>query len=64
MNFTAYVQRQKNIIRGHHCEVFITEKTEEVRLYDREELLIELDNLKGLNTPERLLHKSCSGVSA
>ncbi len=64
MNFSAYVQRQKNMIRGHHCEIFITEKTEEVRLYDREELLIELDNLKGLNTPERLLQKTYGGVSA
>lgn len=65
MNFTAYVQRQKKLILGRsRCETFFAEKREEFSKYDREELLHQLDNLKGLNTFERLSCKNCGGLSA
>lgn len=54
MSFTAYIERQKSLIRSRH-------ETEEMRIFVEEErgyadtqtLLEELSSLKGLNTAER-----------
>ncbi len=55
MNFTAYIQRQKNLIRGRHeGETFLLEKGEVIPLSESDKLLCELESLKGLNKRERL----------
>ena len=55
MNFTAYIERQKRIIRQRHeGEVFLMHRGEAIPLGDSEKLLKELSSLKGLNTRERL----------
>ncbi len=55
MNFTAYIERQKNIIRSRHeGEVLLMEKDEVVASSRTEILLYELTELKGLNKRERL----------
>ena len=55
MTFTAYIERQKKLIRRRHeGEVYLIEKGETIRLSDRDRLLNELDAMKGLNTRERL----------
>lgn len=55
MNFTAYIQRQKNLIRDRHeGATFLTENGEIISIPDRKRLLFELDSLKGLNLPERI----------
>ena len=55
MNFTAYIERQKRIIRKRHeGEVFLMHRGEVILMDDSEKLLKELSNLKGLNTRERL----------
>lgn len=56
MNFTAYIERQKNLIRSRHeGETFLIEKGEVIPIQDRERLLSELDNMRGLNVLERIL---------
>lgn len=55
MNFTAYIERQKNIIRKRHeGEEFLMHRGEVIPMDDSEKILKELANLKGLNTRERL----------
>ncbi|MCH5146567.1 MAG: hypothetical protein J1F61_01010 [Clostridiales bacterium] len=55
MNFTAYIQRQKNLIRSRHeGETFLIENGELIPIPDRDKLLSELDSLVGLNVFERL----------
>ena len=55
MNFTAYIERQKRIIRQRHeGEVFLMHRGEVIPMDDSEKLLKELSDLKGLNTRERL----------
>ena len=55
MNFTAYIERQKRIIRQRHeGEVFLMHRGEVIPVDDSEKLLKELSSLKGLNTRERL----------
>ena len=55
MNFTAYIQRQKNLIRSRHeGETFLIENGELIPIPDREKLLSELDSMCGLNVFERL----------
>lgn len=55
MNFTAYIERQKNLIRKRHeGEVILMHRGEVIVLDDSEKLLKELSALKGLNTRERL----------
>ena len=55
MTFTAYIERQKSIIRNRHeGETFLIEKGESIPLNDSERLLNDLSALKGLNTDERL----------
>lgn len=54
MTFTAYIQRQKSLIRSRR-EVEITRVYREEILpeYDTDTLLDELTSFKGLNTAER-----------
>lgn len=55
MNFTAYIERQKNIIRRRHeGEVQLLQNGEVVASSRTEVLLFELTQLKGLNKSERL----------
>lgn len=55
MNFIAYIQRQKNLIRSRHeGETFLIENGELIPIPDRDKLLSELDSLVGLNVFERL----------
>ena len=55
MNFTAYIERQKNIIRRRHeGETFLIDNGEIIPLPDRDRLLNELDAIRGLNVFERI----------
>ena len=54
MNFTAYIERQKNIIRSRHeGETFLVQRGETIPLNESEKLLNDLCELKGLNKKER-----------
>lgn len=55
MTFTAYIQRQKGIIRSRHeGEVHLIKENEAVKLSESEKILKELSAMKGLNTEERM----------
>ena len=55
MNFTAYIERQKSIIRNRHeGETFLLQKGEVITVSQNESLFAELSKSKGLNTRERL----------
>jgi hypothetical protein len=55
MNFTAYVDRQKNLIRQRHeGETYLIDSNKSFIVRDSEEILVEMDALKGLNKAERL----------
>lgn len=55
MNFVAYIQRQKNLIRRRHeGQTFLFENGEIISVPDSEILLCELDSLRGLNVSERI----------
>ena len=55
MNFTAYIERQKVLIRERHeGELFLLDKDEVVSLTESDKLFAELDKVKGLNTRERM----------
>ena len=55
MNFAAYIERQKNIIRHRRDgETYLIQKGEEIPLSDTDKLLIELESLKGLSKRERI----------
>lgn len=55
MNYIAYIERQKGLIRGRHVgETYLVRKEECMPLSVSEKLLGELSSLKGLNTRERL----------
>ena len=59
MTFTAYIQRQKNIIRNRHeGETFLLERGEVTRLDESQRLLQNLSRRKGLNTRERMSYKN------
>lgn len=65
MNFTAYIQKQKNLIRSRHEEeTFLNEKGEYISVSDRDRLLDELDSIYGLNVPERAKFGLRRGASA
>ena len=55
MTFTAYIQRQKSLIRSRHDgEVICVREREQILPEcDTEVLFDELTSLKGLNTAER-----------
>ncbi len=58
MNFTAYIERQKSLIRERHeGELFLMEKGEVIPLSESEKLFAELSKIKGLNTRERLFFR-------
>lgn len=53
MNFYAYVQRQKDMIRERHVgETYLIVKGAPTKIRSTEELFYELDNLAGLNKKE------------
>ena len=53
MTFTAYIQRQKSLIRSRNDrETAVLVREEEVH-YDTKKLLEDLASFKGLNTAER-----------
>ena len=56
MNFTAYIERQKSIIRHRQDgETYLLQRGEEIPVItESDKLLFELDSLKGLNKRERL----------
>lgn len=55
MNFTSYIQRQKNIIRSRHDgETFLLQRGEVIALNRTDKLLSELSRMKGLNVRERV----------
>ena len=55
MNFTAYIERQKALIRNRHeGETFLLQRGEVITVSDNEPLFSELSKSKGLNTRERL----------
>lgn len=57
MTFTAYVERQKSLIRSRHKgETYLIEKGESIPLSDSEKLLEDLSSFKGLNTNERIIY--------
>ncbi len=53
MNFTAYIERQKSLIRERHEG----EKGEVIPLSESKKLFAELSKIKGLNTRERLFFR-------
>ncbi len=62
MNFTAYINRQKSIIRSRHeGEVVLIHKGEAVKISDGQEmsetdkLFYELESQRGLNKRERMV---------
>ncbi|MBD5583953.1 MAG: hypothetical protein HDQ88_02640 [Clostridia bacterium] len=58
MNFTAYIERQKTLIRERHeGETFLIEKGEVIPLTESDKLFAELAEMKGLNTRERLFFR-------
>lgn len=55
MNFTAYIERQKGLIRSRHSgETFLIQGGETIPLNESEKLLNDLASMKGLNKAERL----------
>ena len=57
MTFTAYIQRQKSLIRSrreHETVCVQRERGEMLPEYDTDKLIGDLTSLKGLNTEERL----------
>lgn len=58
MNFTAYIERQKGLIRNRHAgETFLIHGGETIPLNESERLLKDLSAMKGLNKAERLKTK-------
>jgi len=56
MNFSAYIERQKNIIRRRHeGETYLMHKGEVISVSESDRILSELSNMRGLNTRERTL---------
>ncbi|MDE7306930.1 MAG: hypothetical protein K2N33_06025 [Clostridia bacterium] len=54
MTFTAYIERQKNLIKNRHdSDTDIYERAYDMQS-ESEKLFDDLDSLKGLNTSERL----------
>lgn len=60
MTFTAYIERQKRIIRDRHeGETFLITKGEVIALTETDRIFYDLNSLKGLNTNERLSVRRC-----
>jgi hypothetical protein len=75
MTFIAYVQRQKNLIRDRHTAetylisgndvIFIddgTPKSDKTTPRTSEEILDEIDNMRGLNTIERARYSRTKNI--
>lgn len=63
MNFTAYIERQKKMIRSRHeGDTFLLQQGEVIPVSESERLYIELCNSKGLNTLERQFARRSAGV--
>lgn len=59
MNFAAYIERQKRIIRTRYeGDTYLYEKGECIKLNETEKLFAELDRSCGLNTEERMKIRS------
>lgn len=55
MNFLAYVERQKRLIRERHeGEEYLFQDGEAIPLDETHKILCELYKMKGLNTKERM----------
>ena len=56
MTFTAYIQRQKSLIRSRREEEHVSApiKNEIIPVCDTQSLLEDLKSLRGLNTEERM----------
>ena len=55
MNFAAYIQKQKCAIRNRHeGETYLISAESVVAVRPTEEILAEIENLKGLNKKERM----------
>jgi len=54
MTFTAYIERQKNIIKNRRETYLCADYAETEECDDSEKLFRDLFNLKGLNTSERM----------
>ena len=55
MNFTAYIERQKSLIRKkHEGEEFLMHRGEVIPMDDSERILQELANLRGFDSREEL----------
>ena len=54
MTFTAYIQRQKSLIRSRRGDGREIRSERIIPEYDTQSLLDELISLKGLNTEERV----------
>ena len=54
MNFSAYIERQKGLIRSRHeGETFLIQRGEIIPVSGSEKLFVELTKSRGLNTRER-----------
>ena len=53
MTFTAYIQRQKSLIRSRNCIQPVESREQMNPEYSTEELFRHLSSIKGLNTAER-----------
>lgn len=57
MTFTAYVERQKRLIRSRHeGEEYLIDRGETIPLPDSERLMRDLSEFKGLNVNERIIY--------
>ena len=57
MTFTAYIQRQKNLIRERReGEIYLTHKGEVIGVSEEDNLFFELSKSRGLNTRERMMY--------
>ena len=55
MNFTAYIERQKSIIRKRHeGEEFLMHRGEVIPMSESDRILKELSDMEGLNSHEHL----------
>ncbi len=58
MNFSAYIERQKGLIRSRHeGETFLIQKGQVIPVSGSEKLFAELTKSRGLNTRERMNFK-------
>lgn len=55
MNFTAYIERQKNLIRDRHeGDVYLVQNGDFIPVTESDKLFADLKKSRGLNTRERM----------